>query len=101
MLPSPSSAQAFTVTHFPLASSSSSSIVQLEAMLRMHMMMLQLQGADSQAHWELSIAATAYCSLIWKVLKSLHTLQLIQLMKSTKSWGKYRNISVVSCAILN
>lgn len=47
--------------------STMSSVSQLEALLRVHVMMAQLHGLGSQPHWDLSMAALAYCSLIWKV----------------------------------
>lgn len=47
--------------------STMSSVTQLEALLRVHIMMAQLHGLGSQSHWDLSMAALAYCSLIWQV----------------------------------
>jgi hypothetical protein len=44
-----------------------SSVAQLEALLRVHIMMAQLHGLGSQLHFDLSMSALAYCSLIWKV----------------------------------
>lgn len=42
-------------------------VAQLDTLLRIHVMMSQLHGIGSQEHWDLSVAALAYCSLIWKV----------------------------------
>lgn len=49
------------------SSSTISSVAQLDALLRVHIMMAQLHGLGSQMHWDLTMAALAYCSLIWKV----------------------------------
>ncbi len=46
----------------------SSSVMLLEALLRVHVMMAQLQGKGSDdTHWDLCAAALAYCSKIWNV----------------------------------
>lgn len=51
------------------SSSTITSITQLEALMRVHLMMAQLHGLGSQLHFDLSMAALAYCSLIWKVME--------------------------------
>ena len=51
---------------FPLPSTICN-VTQLDTLLRIHVMMSQLHGIGSQEHWDLSVAALAYCSLIWKV----------------------------------
>ena len=43
-------------------------VAQLEALLRVNIMMSRLHGVGTQEHWDLTLAAVAYCSLIWKVL---------------------------------
>lgn len=44
-------------------------IAQLELLLRVHVMMAELQGLGSDGHWEACMAAIGYCQLIWKVNK--------------------------------
>lgn len=43
------------------------SVLQLEALMRVHVMMAQLYSTGSQAHWDLTMAALGYCTIIWKV----------------------------------
>ena len=53
-----------------------SSVAQLEALLRVHIMMAELHGLGSQLHFDLSVAALAYCSLIWKVITCSNVTKL-------------------------
>lgn len=42
------------------------SVAQLEALMRVHIMMAQVHGPGSQEHWDHSMTALACCSLVWK-----------------------------------
>ena len=65
---SPASPQPRVLSHPVVPSPSTiSDVAQLEVLMRVNVMMSQLHGAGSQPHWDLSLAALAYCSLIWKV----------------------------------
>ena len=50
------------------------SVLQLECLMRVHMMMAQLHGVGSQPHWDLTMAALGYCTIIWKVRGPLTAL---------------------------
>ena len=82
----------------PLPSSSPesiSSVVQLEFLLRVHVMLAQLHGTGSQIHCDLCIAALAYCSLIWKVWASQYQKTWILLTQHTQlifnSYSKFND----------
>lgn len=66
--PPPGSAPPRVLSHPVVPSPSTiSDVAQLEVLVRVSVMMSQLHGAGSQPHWDLTLAALAYCSLIWKV----------------------------------
>jgi len=46
---------------------STENLCQLELLLRVHVMMAELQGEGSNGHREACVAATGYCYFIWKV----------------------------------
>lgn len=52
-------------------------VAQLEALMRVQVMMAQLHGAGMQAHWDLCVGAVAYCSLMWKV-RGCHYMYVAQ-----------------------
>ncbi len=43
------------------------SVLQVESLMRVHIMMAQLHGTGTQAHWDLTMAALGYCTIMWKV----------------------------------